>query len=176
MEITATSKYDRKTITALVHVSSFKKHNPKKCLILFAVLTGLIITESILMLLLFGGELPILLLCLSAVIILMQCYIYIFLPKIQYRSMGKFAESCNNFLFNDDTVIITSSGGEYNGSCSIAYHMFYQIIETGEYLFLCQNKRQMFVVDKSTVQGGTVIELCTKLANIPGLKYILCNY
>lgn len=176
MEITATSKYDQKTVTALVRVGLFKKHDPKKRIILFAALICLIITDSIFLLFLSGGIFPILLLCLSTVLILMQCYTYILLPKIQYRSLGKMAESTHVFKFTDDTVIITSSIDEYNGSCSIAYHMFYQIIETSEYLFLYQSKRQAFIVDKSTVCGATVSELCTKLANIPGLKYILCNY
>lgn len=176
MEITATSIYDQKTVTALTYASMFKKHNPKKRMILFAALDGIIIAVSILMLFLFDDRSPIQLLCLGAVLILMQCYICLLLPKIQYRSMGKFAESCHVFHFTDDTVIITSSIDDYNGSCSIAYHMLYQVMETSEYLFLCQNKRQAFVVDKSTVQGGTVSELRAKLANIPGLRYILCNY
>lgn len=176
MEITATSKYDRKTATALARVGVFKRHNPKKRMILLAALIGVIVAESILMLFLLGGGFPILLLCLSAVLILIQCYVYFLLPKIQYRLLGKFAESCHTFHFTDDTVIITSSGDDYNGSCSITYHMFYQVMETGEYLFLYQNKRQVFVVDKSTVQGGTVSELRTKLANISGLRYILCKY
>lgn len=170
MGITATSKYDLKTVTALVRLGAFKKHNPKKIMI------GFIFTDFILLILLGFIGFPIKLVCLCAALILLQCYIYLWLPKVQYRAMGKFADSYHTFKFTDDSVSITSSVGGSNDSCSASYDMFYKVMETGEYLFIFLNKRQAHIVDKSTLQGGTVDELRTKFTEIPGMKYIRCNY
>ncbi|MCH5198323.1 MAG: YcxB family protein [Oscillospiraceae bacterium] len=176
MKITAASKYDRKTVTALARVNAFKKHNPKKRMILSTVLISFIVVISIYLLLFYDDHFAYMFLFLTAILLLMECYIYLLFPKIQYRSLGKFAETCHTFCFTDDALSVTSSAGEYNGTCSIAYSMLYQLMETSEYLFIFQTKRQVYIVDKSTVRGGTIDELRAKLTSTPGLRYIMCNY
>jgi FlaA1/EpsC-like NDP-sugar epimerase len=48
--------------------------------------------------------------------------------------------------------------------------------ETDKFFFIYINKRQMFVVDKATIEGGTAKEISSKLASVLGKKYIRCKY
>ena len=101
---------------------------------------------------------------------------YFLLPKIRYNSLAKMKDIINEYTFCDEVLIITTKGAEYNGESEIKYSLIVKVYETTKYLFIFQNKSQVYVVDKSTIIVGTVDEIRVKIKDAISGKYIVCNY
>lgn len=50
------------------------------------------------------------------------------------------------------------------------------ILYTSDYFFLYQNNNQVFLVDKSTIEGGRIDDIRNKLSSFVKDKYIVCKY
>lgn len=177
MNINASCKFDYKSIKALTHLSTYRKSDPKKrmlsFLITFAVLSVIIVAEIILI-----APDPFLfyLLAIAVVCLLIDLYVYFIIPKISFAAMKNMQNTENEYIFSDNSVKITSKSSEYNGEANIEYTLFVKVYETSEYLFIYQTKNQAFIVDKSTVTGGTAEEIRERLSSCLGKKYIICKY
>ena len=89
MEIRAKCNFDLEAIKALTHLSVFGKSNPKSkfrvWFIISLVLMAFIIFEMV-----FFSDIGILwMLCLTLLILLLECYLYFLLPKIRYKNLAK---------------------------------------------------------------------------------------
>ena len=82
----------------------------------------------------------------------------------------------NQYIFCDDVLKTFTKSQEYNGEAEIEYSLFVKLYETSKYLFLYQTNNQVFIVDKSTIEGGTVEEIRNKLSAFVKDKYFLCKY
>ena len=82
----------------------------------------------------------------------------------------------NQYIFCDDVLKAFTKSREYNGESEIAYSLFVKVYETSKYLFLYQTNNQVFIVDKNTIEGGTVEEIRNKLSAFVTNKYIVCKY
>lgn len=177
MEINAASKYDFEAIKSLTHLWMFKRADPKKRMIFwsiaYAILTAVVILEMIV----FGFD-TILMVVLGCGLLsyLLLCYLYFLLPKIQYNSLAKMKNIVNEYTFLDDKINIVTKSDQYNGMGEIKYSLIVKVMETSKYFFVYQNNAQVFAVDKSTVVGGTTMEIRDKLSSCIGDKYIICNY
>ena len=49
-------------------------------------------------------------------------------------------------------------------------------IKISDYFFLYQTNNQAFLVDKSTVEGGSVDDIRNKLSSFVKDKYYICKY
>ncbi len=177
MEIRAKCKYDFDSVKALIHLTMFKKTNPKKRLmfwtVAFAILFGIIILEMVV----FGVDSILLVLLGVEIIWLIVLYFcYFFIPKIQYKSLSIMKNIENEYIFCDDELKAFTTSEEYSGEVAIVYSFFVKVYETTKYLFLYQTNNQVFIVDKSTVEGGTIEEIRNKLCDFVKDKYILCKY
>ena len=177
MEIRAKCKYDFDSVKSLAHLTMFKKANPKKRLIfstvIFAILFGIIILEMVL----FGVDLYLLVLLGVDIAWLMLFYfLYFFIPKIQYKSLSKMKDIENEYIFCNNKLKAITKSEEYNGKAEIEYSLFVKVYETTKYLFLYQTINQVFIVDKSTVEDGTIEEIRGRLSAFIKDKYILCKY
>ena len=177
MEIKAKCKYDFDAVKALAHFTMFKKASPKKRLmfwtVAFALLYGIIILEIIL----FGMDTILLVLLGIEMLWLMLMYFWYFvIPKIQYKSLAKMKETENQYVFCDDVLRTFTKSQEYNGEAVIEYSLFVKVYETSKYFFMYQTNNQVFIVDKNTIEGGTVEEIRNKLSAFVKNKYILCKY
>ncbi len=56
------------------------------------------------------------------------------------------------------------------------YSLFTKVYETSDYFFLYQTNNQVFLVDKSTVEGGSVDDIRNKLSSFVKDKYYICKY
>jgi len=177
MEIKATSTYDLKTLKAFVRLNMFRKANPKKRMIIWGIIALLLTILIIAELITFGNSSGLLI---SLIVLWFAigwyCYIYFLLPKIRYKATCKFADLKNNFIFTENQFEVFSNSDSYNGSCNMEYSMIFKVMETSEYIFIYQNKLQAYIVDKSTLEGGTIEQLRNLIINIIGKKYIICNY
>lgn len=82
----------------------------------------------------------------------------------------------NEYMFSDNVLKVFSKSQEYNGEAQIEYSFFVKVYETTKYLFLYETNNQVFVVDKSTIEGGTVEDIRNKLSTFVKDKYITCKY
>ncbi|MBQ8474713.1 MAG: YcxB family protein [Clostridia bacterium] len=176
MEIKATCKYDFNAVRALTHLS-FSKKNPEKRLISNAVLFGLLIAICIFGLINFEDK-SIYYMGISFAVIcaLLLSFIYFFLPKIQYNSMGKMKDAETEFIFTDEEIKVVTTGIEYVGESALKYTLLVKAIETENFLFLFQTNKQAYIVDRASVSETEMESLRNKLCNTLGKKYEIRNY
>ena len=177
MEIKAKGIFDYESIKALVHLQMFGKHDPKRKMrfwtILFSVLLIVVIGEMSL----FGvdGFLVLMLGC-AVFCIILECFMYFILPKMQYNSLVKMKDIVNEYVFAEESMCVTSTGEDYSSQGEINYSILVKVYETSRYLFIFQNRAQAFIVDKNTIEEGSVDELREKIKNQMSGKYIRCRY
>lgn len=177
MEINAKCKFDFDSIRALTHLTMFKKANPKKRLMFWSVDFTILFVVIILEIIAFGMDLILLvLLGVNILWLLLMYFWYFIIPKIQYKALAKMKESENQYVFHDDVLRAFTKSQEYNGEAVIEYSLFVKVYETSKHFFMYQTNNQVFIVDKSTIVGGTAEEIRNKLSAFVKDKYILCKY
>lgn len=177
MEIKAKSKYDQATIRALTHLAMYKKADPKKRIRLWTWVYAILLAVIVLEIIVFGPDSTFFTLLFAAIFfILLVYFMYFIMPKIQYNAMAKMKDIENVFVFGDKEVKIVTSGSDYNCETKIDYSWFHMVYETSKHFFLYQTKNQVFIVDKSTVEGGTAEDIRNKFSGFDKKKYIICKY
>lgn len=181
MEIKASCRIDFNECKATAYYTLYGKYKPlKKILIRAAFSTALLI---------FGMSLVIIrdydrFVCGAAALysllvvfgLIRYIRLYFTFPNKQYEAKGNMKDILNEFVFYDDRMLNYSASDGYRDEVEISYGMLFAVNESSEYLFLLPTKNSMFVVDKSTISGGTMEELRDKLKSVLGDKYIICEY
>ena len=177
MEIKAKCKYDLDSVKALTYLTMYKKSDPRKRLIFWSTAFAILFIIIILEIIAFGFD-TILAVLLGAEIfgLLLIYFSYFIIPKIQYKSLAKMQNVENQYIFCDNVLKAFTKSQEYNGEAEIEYSFFVKVYETSRYLFLYQTNNQVFIVDKNTIEGGTVEEIRNKLSAFATNKYIICKY
>lgn len=177
MEITASCKFDYNSIRALCHSSLYRIFAPKFTFGLTCVCVAVTAAISVLGLLRNpSSHHDVTLLAVALVLMALNFYLYFGLPRLQYRALGKLQSTENHYVFLDDTLKVTSSNATYRGEGEYAYATFTRVRETSDYLFLFLSARQVFVVDKSTVAGGTVEQIRDALRPFIKYNYTTCKF
>ena len=177
VEIRAKCKFDFESIRALTHLTMFKKANPKNRMIFWSVAFAVLFAIIILEIIAFGMDLILLvLLGVEILWLMMMCFWYFIIPRIQYKALAKMKDTENEYVFCDNVLKTFTKSQEYNGEAEIEYSLFVKVYETSKYFFMYQTNNQVFIVDKSTIEGGTVEEIRNKLSAFVKDKYILCKY
>ena len=101
---------------------------------------------------------------------------YFGLPNIRYKSLAKMKDAENEYIFCDNSLKTFTKSETYNGEAEIEYSIFVKVYETSDYFFLYQNNNQVFLVDKSTIEGGRIDDIRNKLSSFVKDKYIVCKY
>ncbi len=177
MQIKAKCKYDYKACKAMAHILSYKKRKPEKVLIAHFILAIALAFINFVLIRLMGGtftNMLIFILCLF--IISLELTAYFLLPFLQYRSMSKMKDMENKYVFRDEDFTASADYDEYKGESVIKYSLLEKVMETGEYFLLFENKRQVIMVDKATIEEGTAEQLREKLSSALGKNYIICKY
>ena len=177
MEIKARCKFDLETVKAVTYLTMFKRGNPKKRMTSLNVLFSVLLAIAILEIIVFGMDLYLVLVAISGIVMLLwNVYMWFFYPNVRYKALAKMKNTQNEYNFTDEKIFVTTTGEEYNGEAKIEYSLFVKVYETSRHLFLYQTNNQIFIVDKSTIEGGTVEEIRNKLSAFVKDKYILCKY
>ena len=176
MEIKAKCKFDFDSIRALTHLSLFKKANPKKRFLTWSIISAILAAVIIFEMIVFSDAMLIELLCVAGVLFLLECYLYFLLPKIRYKALAKMKDAENEYIFCDNVLKTFTKSKEYNGEAEIEYSLFVKVYETSKYFFMFQTKNQVLLVDKNTIEGGTVEDIRNKLTTYVKDKYIICKY
>lgn len=177
MEIKCKCKYDYKTCKAFARAVAYKKQNPKKLLMLqviFALIAG--ITDFYLIMTTGGDFFNIIILIACVFIVIFDLFVYFGLPYLQYRSMSKMKDFENNYIFRENEFVASTNSDDFIGDSVMKYSMLEKVMETKEFFFLFQNKRQALIVDKSTLSADESEKLRDTIRPILGKKYIVCKY
>ena len=177
VEIRAKCRYDFDSIKALTHLSAYKKSDPKKAMQLRAGLCSVLLFAIIAEHITIGLHLlAIILISAVLIVLLLDLFMYFVLPKIQFKALAKMRAVENDYLFCDNVLKITTKSEEYNGEAEIEYSLFVKVYETSKYFFIYQTGNQVLLVDKSTVDGGSVDDIRNKLSSFVKNKYYICKY
>lgn len=177
MKANAKCKFDFDSIKAVTLLSIYKKSNPKKTVQIRTILCLALILIIVTELIAFGFDfVPIILIVADLLVIVFDLFMYFVLPRIRYKSLAKIKDLENCYLFSDDAVKIFSKSKEYNGEAEIEYSLFIKVYETSKYFFLYQTNNQVLLVDKLTIEGGSVDEIRNKLSSFVKDKYFICKY
>ena len=175
MEVYAKSKFDYETIKELSHRSSFRLMKPKTMLI-YMVICNIIVIGDFIEACLYDncGTLDTVLLIIMLICDGVLLYIYLGVPKLRYMALGKLQNLENEYVFGDETMKIINRSEEYSGQGEIKYSIIPKVLETPKYIFIYQNMRSTYVVDKSTITNGTIEDIRAKLAQyVPQKKYVI---
>ena len=157
MEIRAKGQFDLDSIKALTHLSTYKKSNPKKAIQARAIVWSVLLLVIIAELIIFGFDFgPIILIVADLLLIVLDLFMYFGLPRMQYKSLAKMKDAENEYLFCDDSYEsfyekrrhITAKR-KLSTPCSLKF------MKHPTYFFLYQTDNQVFLVDKSTIEGGS---------------------
>ncbi len=158
MEIKASSKYDWETVKKFNRFHIFNRARFFNVLIVLMELYMIFIfVFSAISQTFTTGLLPsfCLFLLWNALII----FVYFGLPKIRYNKNRVVKNSENHFVFTENDVTETSDNGMHNGTSVVKYDAMWRVYETKGYIYLYINSNQSYIVDKSTVEGGTTEDL-----------------
>lgn len=175
MEVYAKSKFDYETIKELAHATSYRLLKPKAHGIFMVVCTSIILLLNIHMWLAYGLDS----FNITTLILIFVCdagsvYIYWGLPKMRYKALGKLQNLENEFIFGDETIKIINKSEEFNAEGEIKYSLVPKVMETPKYIFIYQNLRSVFIIDKATITNGTIDDIRAKLVQyVPQKKYII---
>lgn len=178
MEIRAKCKCDYDSVKALARLAMFKKADPKKRLKFYSIIYAILFVVLILEIIAFDVADTILfvLLGVEITVLLLLWFGYFIVPKMQFKSMAKMKNIENQYIFCDNVLKVFTKSQDYNGEAEIDYSFFVRVYETTKYLFIFQTNNQVFVVDKSTIEGGTAEDIRNKLSSYVKDKYIICKY
>ena len=177
MEIKAKCTYDLEAVTALTHLTLFKKADPKKRFVLWNVTFLVFLAVVILEIITFGvnGSL-VMLLIVDVVWVALAYFLYYIIPRLQYKALSRLKNIENKYSFSANSLKVVAENEEYKGETEIEYTMLERVYETSKYFFLFQTKNQVLIVDKTTVEGGRAEEIRDSLTAKMKDKYIICRY
>lgn len=177
MKINASCVFDLDSTKALIRLGMFQKHDPKKRMIFWGIIYTVLAIVLVLQDVVIGlnGEL-ISYLGILLFAELLVCYSYFLVPRIRYKAMANMKGTVNQYCFLDDSLEVTSNNGSYGGKAELQYTMLVKSMETSKYFFLYQTKNQIYIVDKSTISGGTAEDIRNKLISVLDNKHIICKY
>lgn len=177
MEIKAGCKYDYEGCKAISYVCSYKKSKPIKAVFIHILLAFILGLADIY--LIQSGTLGVsvyFVLGLCVFMVVLELFMYFLMPRIQYNSMSKMKDIGNSYTFHDEYFTAATDSEDYKGDSIIKYTVLEKVMETGKHFFIFQNKREVFLVDKSTLEDGTAEEIRGRLQPVLGKKYIICKY
>lgn len=173
MEIKATGKLELEAMKALVRMNAFKGYNPKRHMIMWCIVFAILAAGTITGIALWGFEKSdIISLTVIAFGFLFEFFLYFWYPKIRYKGLKNLKDAENEYTFGDDSFSVSTAVEGYSGKSDVAYSRIAKVTETNKYLFIYNDRKQAYVVNKSTVEGGN---LQSKLKSVLGNKYRFCK-
>ena len=102
---------------------------------------------------------------LGCVIVIMMLSI----PKISYKRTKNSNNLEEEFTFSENGISVCTKGQGFSSETIINYQFVLKICETKEFYFIYINRVQAYIVDKSTLAGGTNNQLHGMLVSMVGM-------
>lgn len=173
MKITASSKYDWETVKKFNFFHNIVRKKALNiallvldllCVLLFVLVYrwGLLDSNMIMIYLL--------LVLVNAVL----AFALFVLPKIQYKQNKALQGMKNEITFAEQEFTLAQQGNNAIATTTIKYDAIWRVYETADCFYVYINPRQAYIVDKSTIIGGTSVDLRMFLVKEIGIsKYKL---
>ena len=177
MNITVNCTYDKKAITTFARSGLYKKADPRKRFIEFIAI-ALFCIMCVAITVAFGGfdSKALIPIALFALILLLQLYIYLILPRIIFNARKNLGNVRQTLTFTDDEIISLSFSDEFGATEKISYNIPVSIRETKNYVFFYITKQSAYIIDKSGISDTDLTELHKLFALRFGEKYTILNY
>lgn len=158
MEIKASSKYDWETIKKFNNFNNYARFRAVKILLL---ISNLVLAAEVILLCVMNAFTSDLigacaLMLFVDAFLLFTNHVY---PKIQYNKSKLLHGTVNEFTFGADEIILEQNGENANNTSTMKYTAIWKVYEAKDAIYIYTNPHQAFIVDKSTVTGGTVADL-----------------
>ena len=177
MEIRGSFQFNYENVKAYARFLSSKRADPKRLFVLAMVINGIVLSQIILQMVFDGFSYGMLFFAIGFGLgIGFECYSYFFSPRNLYNRLGQYKDSVKTYIFTDDSVQISNESHNDNTTKTLAYSDLTRCYESSKFLILFQGRYRVVLVDKSTLEGGTVEELRSKLTEFLGKKYLFCRY
>lgn len=169
MEIKASSKYDWETIKKFNNFNSYVRFKALKIVML---ISNLVLAAMVVFLCVMNAFTTDLIG--NCVLVLFVDIFFIFInhvyPKIQYNKSKLLHGMVNEFTFGDDAMLLEQNGENANNTETMKYSAIWKVYEAKDNIYIYINPNQSYIVDKSTVTGGTVADLRAFLMEKVGAK------
>ena len=166
MEIKACSVYDKKTITAYSK-QSIKRLKP--LYIIVYVLFGFMFIVNLYDIIALNASISVLLVPVLITTIFLL-YIYVFLPKFNYKLQKTKTDAVNQFTFYDTKLLAVSTSQGITGTSEVEYSTLNKVLETKDYIYLYIAKEKAMIVDKSTITNGSVEDIRSAITSQIGIE------
>lgn len=91
-------------------------------------------------------------------------------PKRSFKKAEKSGIVTNTYTFTDDALEMVSKSDSIDSTGSVKYQALIKAVEDNDYIYIYPNNVTAYVVDKSTLEGGTMEELRAHLTSVFGKK------
>lgn len=165
MEIKASSKYDWETIKKLNNFHFFVRFRALTIVVAIAFAAYIItvvgrIPSIILFTKLYGFSFDYISDIVFYVVFMMLWVFWLLaMPKIRYKRDYFGKDSKNEFVFTSENIKLAQIHALHNSENGISYNAIWRVYESKEFIYMYIGKRQTYIVDKSTVEGGNAIDL-----------------
>ncbi len=177
MEVKAKCKYDYEACRAVSYIANYRKQNPVKAIITHLIIEAALVAGNLFVITTIGWNFSnMLMLVLLSIVAVLDLFMYFVIPRLQYRSMSKMKDLENRYVFLDDYFSAVTVSEEYSAEATIRYSLLEKAFETSRYIFLFENKRQTFIVDKLTIDNGTAEQVRERIVSVLGKRYMMCKY
>ena len=177
MEVKAKCVYDYESIKALTYLLVYKGKEPTKRFIMLNVWYGFLFFITILMFV--NSGMNIYNIITFSVLVFCICIIYRIhysSPKKRYNALCKMRDIEQNYIFCDEVIKISLDSEYYKGEAELKYSMIPKIMETSKFFFIYRDNTNIYIVDKTTISGGTQKEIREKFKEVLKDNYKVCKY
>lgn len=176
MNISLSTKMDLDAIISLYRVCTFKRRNPKKAIAIILSVFVFVIALATFLGFYEYDEVYFTYAFFLLIMLFLYCFILFGLPRINHKNMCSKEELVNSYIFEDDTMLISSKTEGASGESKRTYESLNRVMETGKYLFFFVNRNQAYIVKKSDFSEGDEDILKAHLKEKLNKKYIVCKY
>lgn len=169
MEIKASSKYDWETIKKFNNFNNYIRFKALKIVVLISNIVLVAMAVLLCVMNAFTADLIgkfALVLFVDAFFVFTN-HVY---PKIQYNKSKLLHGMVNEFTFGDDAMLLEQNGENANNTETMKYSAIWKVYEAKDNIYIYINPNQSYIVDKSTIVGGTVADLRAFLMEKVGTK------
>ena len=176
MEIKAYTVRNLDAIKHFFYAGVYRGKNPKKHLIKRIILSVILITLAVINYIQSDGVEWFYLGLFFAGLMLVQILRYVSGPKKHYEALSKMKDEVSEFVFYEDKYQATTKSSLRSVVEEVDYNMLVKVIETSKYIILFLGEATMEVVDKSTVNNGTVDDIRNKLKEYVRTNYLMADF
>ena len=176
MEVKAYNVRNLDSMKHFFYAGVYRGKNPKKHLIKRIILSVILIILAVINYIQSDGVEWFFFGLIFAILMYANISRYVSGPKKQYEALSKMKDELTEFVFYEDRYQSVTKSSLRSVVEEVDYCMLVKVIETSKYIVLFLGEATMEVVDKSTVNNGTVDDIRNKLKEYVRTNYLMADF